>query len=368
MRRILFIFALSFSLLANAAEKPGFTISPMIGMTIFEDDVDDAGHWALGLGYQFDSPWAVELMYSDVNTELDSTGTDIDFSRWHLDGLYHTGGTETFRPYLSFGAGRDSYDVTGASSEDETLINVGAGFKYAFAENTGLRGDLKLFRGSDFDNVQAALSIGIHHVFGSAAATVAPTPKVEAPKDTDGDGVLDGADACPTTPAGVAVDYRGCAIDTDGDGVADYKDKCPNTTNRSARINADGCYVVLQEKVKVELNVEFDNNSSASRPEHRSEIERVYRFMQEYPLTKVTIEGHTDSRGAAEYNKSLSQRRANTVAQVLINDFGIAANRVTAIGYGEERPIATNETAAGRQKNRRVVGVVEAIKEKIETN
>ncbi|WP_349773448.1 OmpA family protein [Psychrobacter sp. WY6] len=71
------------------------------------------------------------------------------------------------------------------------------------------------------------------------------------------------------------------------------------------------------------------------------------------------IEGHTDSRASDSYNQALSQRRVNAVKEVLISQFGIGAERLTAIGYGESQPIATNSTTEGRQLNRRVVAVVE---------
>ncbi len=108
------------------------------------------------------------------------------------------------------------------------------------------------------------------------------------------------------------------------------------------------------------MNVQFDTDSARTRPEHREEVLEVVRFMREYPQTRVTIEGHTDDRGDAAYNRNLSQRRAQAIADMLVADFGIPASRVSAIGYGESRPVATNDTVEGRQRNRRVVGVVEA--------
>ena len=84
--------------------------------------------------------------------------------------------------------------------------------------------------------------------------------------------------------------------------------------------------------------------------------------MKQYPMTDTVIEGHTDSVGTAAYNLSLSQRRAEAVRQVLIDQFKVDASRLTSVGYGEERPIADNRTAEGRQLNRRVVAVVSATK------
>ncbi len=371
MRPIIVVLMLALPALhAVADEQPGFTISPMIGMTYFDDGVDDDNHWSLGLGYQFDSPWAVEFVYSDLTADLEPNVGELDFSRWHIDGLYHFNEGNAARPYVSFGLGKADYNVNPGPEDDGTLLNLGVGVKWAFAESTSLRGEVKAFNGNDnIDVVNYAVSVGIHHIFGaakSAAVAPAPAPTMAAPMDSDKDGIMDDMDRCANTPAGAPVDGRGCPLDTDKDGVYDYADACPGTTDRRASIDSRGCYVTLTEEVQVALEVKFDNDSSAAKPEHRAEVKRVYDFMVRYPLSQVTIEGHTDSRGSADYNKNLSQRRADTVASILINDFGIAASRVTAIGYGEERPIASNETAVGRQENRRVIGVVAAEVEKVQ--
>ena len=86
--------------------------------------------------------------------------------------------------------------------------------------------------------------------------------------------------------------------------------------------------------------------------------EMCIRDRNKYGGTATVVEGHADSTGAAAYNKQLSQRRADAVRNALIRDYGIAANRLSAVGYGEERPIADNKTAAGRLSNRRVIAVV----------
>ena len=82
--------------------------------------------------------------------------------------------------------------------------------------------------------------------------------------------------------------------------------------------------------------------------------------MNKFGGVSTVVEGHADSNGAAAYNKQLSQRRADAVRNALIRDYGIAANRLSAVGYGEERPIADNKTAAGRSANRRVIAVMQA--------
>jgi OOP family OmpA-OmpF porin len=368
------ILAMSAATLAD--EIPGVTVSPMIGYTFLKDDIENAGHWSLGLGYQFNNPWAIEFVYADLSTDITGQTVDLDFTRWQVDGLYHTEQIGDIRPYFALGLGEADYDFSTGQSDNDTLVNVGVGAKYALGgSNTSLRGDLRLFNGSGSDAAYLAMSLGIQHVFGQAKAKAKAQTKA-APMmamknetqalDSDNDGIMDNIDKCPTTPQGVDVNAMGCPRDDDGDGVANYEDKCPNTTDRRAMIEATGCYKMLKESVRVDLMVEFDNNSSQTRAEHRAEVRKIFEFMTSYPNTRVTIEGHTDSRGAAEYNKNLSQRRADSIAELLISDFGIKRSRVSAEGFGEERPIASNETNEGRQHNRRVVGVVVAVVEKIE--
>jgi len=171
--------------------------------------------------------------------------------------------------------------------------------------------------------------------------------------DSDGDGVSDKNDECPNTPAGAAVDAKGCALDSDGDGVPDYKDECPDTRSNLV-VDDKGCPV----KAQMDLNVEFETDKAAIKPKHMDELNRAGKFLQNHPEACMMIEGHTDSVGAADYNQQLSKKRAASVKTYLVEEFNIDSDRLKTKGYGETRPIATNKTAAGRQENRRVMGVV----------
>ena len=183
------------------------------------------------------------------------------------------------------------------------------------------------------------------------------------PSDSDGDGVVDANDKCPNTPAGVIVDRNGCAFDTDKDGVPNYKDKCLET-RPGATVDVNGCEIKAQVLMEVNLNVNFATDSDVITSAYRGEVERVAAFMKKAPGSLAYIEGHTDSTGAEAYNQQLSLRRAQAVADRLVNDYGIAKNRVKAEGYGESRPVATNKTKEGRRENRRVVAVVKGMVEK----
>jgi len=123
-------------------------------------------------------------------------------------------------------------------------------------------------------------------------------------------------------------------------------------------VDAEGCYIELDKEVTIDLNLEFDTNSADLRSDHYPEIQQVVDFLRQYPTATAVIEGHTDSRGAAAYNQSLSERRAASVRDYLVSQGGVAADRLTSRGYGETRPKASNDTAEGRQDNRRVSAVV----------
>ena len=128
------------------ADAPvGLTISPMVGQT-WLDDLDDESHWQIGVGYQFDNPWAVELTYSALDTESTSDVPAIktDVTRWHVDALYHLEAMGKVRPYLAAGLGYAEYDFAGLDN-DERLFNAGVGLKYGLSDNLALRGDWRFF-------------------------------------------------------------------------------------------------------------------------------------------------------------------------------------------------------------------------------
>ncbi|MGD8441586.1 MAG: OmpA family protein, partial [Holophagae bacterium] len=174
--------------------------------------------------------------------------------------------------------------------------------------------------------------------------------------DSDGDGVPDTADKCPNTPRGVQVDSVGCPLDSDGDGVPDYLDECPGTP-RGVPVNDDGCppsgVVVRGDEWAVEGQILFDINKDTLKPNAKTLLDRVVIFLQKNPQWYVEIQGHTDNTGPKTWNDTLSQMRADSVMSYLVAN-GISASRLTAKGYGWSEPVASNDTAAGRQQNRRV--------------
>jgi outer membrane protein OmpA-like peptidoglycan-associated protein len=172
--------------------------------------------------------------------------------------------------------------------------------------------------------------------------------------DNDNDGIYDANDKCPNNTEDMDgfEDSDGCPdLDNDGDGIPDVDDKCPGVKGVPEN---NGCPKTEEIKGKLILEgVNFESGKAILTATSYNVLDRVYESLREWENVMVEIRGHTDNQGNDEYNKQLSQTRAETVMQYFINK-GIKSDRLRAIGFGESSPIADNRTAAGRAQNRRV--------------
>jgi outer membrane protein OmpA-like peptidoglycan-associated protein len=186
-------------------------------------------------------------------------------------------------------------------------------------------------------------------------------PAVNGCPDRDGDGIADAQDACPDAPGVSSTEpgKNGCpaVVDRDGDGVFDADDACPEAAGpRNADPAMNGCPRARIEggQIKILERVEFVTGSAELASTSGSILEAVQTILASHPeVTRVTVEGHTDSVGSEAYNQALSQRRAQSVKRWL-SSHGVDAARLDARGYGESQPIDSNETPEGRTRNRRV--------------
>jgi outer membrane protein OmpA-like peptidoglycan-associated protein len=199
------------------------------------------------------------------------------------------------------------------------------------------------------------------------------------PQDIDSDGVPDAADDCPDLAG--AETNRGCPSDADGDGVRDAEDQCPqtpglvaengcvatdaaddaNTDNKTDQtaseqrrreplvLNADDQQILDNARD----GVSFDSSSANLTTSSQSLLNNVAALMGKYPSAILEIRGHTDASGGADANMQLSMDRARSTAAFLVSA-GIPVERLRAFGYGESQPVASNDSVAGRQLNRRV--------------
>ncbi|RJG10977.1 OmpA family protein [Pseudomonas cavernicola] len=322
--------------LSVLAQGQGAVEVEVFGKRYFTDstrNMDDGNLLGGSIGYFLTEDLELALSYGeyhDLNGDA-PVNKDIKGSAAGLDAIYHFGEPGPgLRPYLSAGAAHQSISNTFTSGRDHTTQGLlGAGLKYYFTENFYARGGVDGIYNFDRGDSEWMAGVGVGVNFGgSQKAEPAPAPVAEVCADSDNDGVCDNVDKCPDTPANVTVD-------------------------------ADGCPAVA-EVVRVELDVKFDFDKSKVKEESYGDIKNLADFMNQYPATSTTVEGHSDSVGPDAYNQKLSERRANAVREVLVNQYGVGGERVNAVGYGESKPVADNATADGRAVNRRVEAEVEA--------
>jgi OOP family OmpA-OmpF porin len=168
--------------------------------------------------------------------------------------------------------------------------------------------------------------------------------------DDDKDGVPNTIDQCPNTPEGTEVDETGCEVinDQDGDGVLDEADQCPDTPAGTA-VNSIGCE---ENKAIVLDGVFFEYKSFDLTTDSKTLLDDIASKLQA-ANAQVLVAGHTDSVGGNAYNRGLSDKRAASVRDYLVSQ-GVPADSLTSEGFGEDNPIASNETDEGRAQNRRV--------------
>ena len=171
-----------------------------------------------------------------------------------------------------------------------------------------------------------------------------PAPAVPAPVERPVAVVEPVEPVTPTAPAAGPSEPDG-----DGDGVADVRDRCRDTL-ASLQVDADGCVVAQTTALR---GVTFETDSMQLTPEGRQTLDGVAATLRDEEDLKVEIAGHTDAVGSEAYNTLLSQQRADAVRAYLVEQ-GIDEERLTAVGYGELEPVATNDTDEGRGSNRRV--------------
>lgn len=235
-------------------------------------------------------------------------------------------------------------------------------------------------RGCSLDSDQDGVIDYYDHCPGTPPNTPVDHRGCSNNQDSDGDSVIDKIDECPNTPKGAPVDAKGCPLDDDGDNVINYYDHCPRTAPNLA-VDHKGCPLdadrdgILNEadmcpnnypgltvdptgcpvgpKTINFHNVHFDFDKDTIKATSLSILKQMANDMIDNPSLSFEIAGHTDSMGSDSYNIDLSARRAAAVVTYLV-ERGVDGIRLRSRGYGESRPIASNQSDAGRALNRRV--------------
>ena len=324
----------------NRAEA--WTLTPYVGGYLFDpkQDLEAAPIFGIRAGYNFTEHFGAELFGSYVLTESDrrsgpETNVESDIYRFGGNVLYHFLPKQKFVPFAAIGFGR--YNVTvpdlNRPKTNKSLAEYGGGFKYFVADDFALRADIRHVLGFSPSISNLEYTFGVSWQFAGVRPAVPPPAVVTVAAE-------------PQACAACVIPAR---VDSDSDGVEDALDKCPGTA-RGLRVDATGC-VITQTIVLRAVN--FVYNSDALTEPSKATLNDVYAALSSQPDLKLEIGGHTDSKGADGYNLALSQRRANAVRAYLISKGGKPDN-ITAKGYGETRPISSNDSPEGRADNRRV--------------
>ena len=328
-------------------------------------------------------------------------GVDQDESFWNANlqakyALRRLFTTESgwFDPYLKLGGGYTSYKSEYSKEDGAVKLLAGGGINFWFTDHLGLNVQTGYNHGFQKDGTDYFQhSAGIVIKFGAkdtdkdgipdkddACPDIAGLKEFNGCPDTDGDGIADKDDACPEV-AGLK-EFNGCP-DTDGDGVPDKDDKCPDVAgpaenggcpwpdtdgdgvldkddqcpNEAGPASNNGCPEPNDDDQK-RLNqyaktILFDTGKASIKFESAEVLNQIINVLKKFPKSRFRIEGYTDSTGKKAKNITLSQNRADAVKIYLIQG-GIASDRLESIGYGPEKPIASNKTRKGRELNRRV--------------
>ncbi|HEY0342662.1 MAG TPA: OmpA family protein [Steroidobacteraceae bacterium] len=352
MRRIplLALFACA-PLVASAGDEAGhFYIGPEVGGIVASGDRGTKEHdWVYGLdlGYNFNKDWTADVNLNSVRLkdEFDPGHLRLDAASVDVLRVFNRSGM--FAPYIAAGVGVLHYDTPGdAPHRNDFFPEAGVGAFVKLWENRNasssfsLKPDIRV----RWDDAGSAVGHLRDYIYTMSfvwsigpgtppppappppppppveSAPAPPPPPVTVIPDSDGDGVPDNIDRCPNTPHGVAVDEFGCP--------------------RKGSIVLEG--------------VTFETNSAILTADSRAPLNQVADGLVKHRRLKVELQGYTDSVGTDKYNLILSDKRANSVREYLISQ-QVQPEQLVSKGYGKADPVASNATAEGRSKNRRVV-------------
>jgi OOP family OmpA-OmpF porin len=406
MRKIGFILSAATALLLTSAAAEDYEFTAVGGAVWPEGNLGINSEGIFGGEFQFNN--INEMIKPEIavfvspQTDYRGTTKETTISRFLLNGVHEYETVLPITPFVKAGLGYEDVSDELHDNEDSVMADAGFGFKHQWTETIALKVEalyMLKYNSDRWDNNLAGL-LGLTFSFGGTKAAAAVpidsdndgvndaedacpgTPEGTAVDakgcipDTDADGVLDPKDECPDTPAGEIVDTRGCLLDGDKDGVPDMSDKCPKT-RAGAVVDGLGCELDDDKDGVVNLNdscpdtpegfkvdevgcpivktlkLHFEFGSAKIAPESEAVVAEYAQFLKESPSYKAIVMGHTDNVGSDQSNKALSEARAQSVKAMLVEN-GIDPQRLKTEGKGESQPVASNDTAEGRAKNRRI--------------
>ena len=337
MKKILLSTVACATMMLAANSDYKYEITPTIGGVYTEGNTGtDRGYANAGLNFGFNLFDSfidqVEIGFTNTLDQVDyENGTSTNVTRTFTNLIKEYSLTDNTSLYSLVGVGYEFFsNDDDLSNENSFFGNYGLGIKYKISEQVALKLDARHMIETDHGDNNLSYNVGLSVPFGEVAkaapvvAAVAPVvakvAPVEAPKDSDSDGVIDSLDECPNTMAKSKVDSVGCMT-------------------------------------LVNLNINFDTNKSNIKDSYNTRIVEFANMLKANPKLKATIGAHTDSVGSDAYNQKLSERRAASTVEAL-KALKVDASKIKAVGYGETKPVASNDTVEGRAENRRVEAVM----------
>jgi OOP family OmpA-OmpF porin len=340
----------------NAQVRPGsFTIAPTLGMYTFEgnEDMDQARPLVgMRLGYNFNKYIGLEgyVHYANTTNNAWSPKKNVDFTGYGGELIFHLLPNQALVPFLAVGVGGVHYSYgifeedpdygTDTYKSNKFTFDYGYGLKWFLSDWFALRLDIRHIMPIDRFHNNMLVSLGLNFAFGGAKKTAATTVSAAEP-------VME--EAKPQAAAAPVVEEAKPAVAAAPAVVEEVVRPQPKTQVREE----------VDEMGRATLKVLFDFDKATIKKNYTKDIDHMVDVMKEHSDLDLTIEGHTDNIGKAAYNKNLSQKRAEAVKNYMVEKGGIDAKRLNAIGYGQEKPVASNKTRDGRAKNRRVEAAVD---------
>lgn len=301
--------------------------TPTAGESI-SDNTGDA--WKITAGIDLNDHISVEGYYADLGKAKLDPSNEYTFRMQGVDAILHywVRGEERAEGSVALyaKAGLAYIDTHMSQSRDEsTNAHVGLGAELYLPYDFSVRLEAESYYAD-----ASLFSINLIKRFGFRSKE-AGTSLIEEPLDSDSDGISDDFDQCPNTPDNSEVNEVGCSI----------------------FVGEVGSSIGSEEFQFESKQLQFNLNSASLTASSKSILDKVASMLTAYKTMKIEVQAHSDSSGAAAYNKKLSQQRAESVVEY-ISSKNIDSNRLVPVGYGEAKPIASNNTVAGRAENRRV--------------
>lgn len=325
----------------DLSKKFGLGISGGYSIPVFGNPFNSTADADFGYGvhgrYHFNESFNLELGVS--RSEFEDTKIRLD--NFNFLGVWRASGANDFTPILGAGLGITRMkNFTPKSAKLSGLVRVGIEYGMSQWFSVGVLADYQYISKlmGDMPTTRAHIvtpQLALTWYFGGEnTKSYKETPKEQSEVKSS------------------FVDESN--LDSDDDGVKDPEDRCPST-KKGEKVNAIGCAV--DEKATMTINVEFASGKSTIASTFDNHLDEVANFLKKYSDVNVQIEGYTDNTGSKAKNIALSDARAKAVMNALVKR-GVEKERMKALGFGPENPIADNNTAEGRQANRRVVAVL----------